>query len=578
MNDYYDLGSYSRPVTTKSPEAQLWFDRGLMWCYAYNHEESVRCFVRAAELDPDCAMAYWGIGYASGCNYNKPWEAFGEDELVQAVADARAAAESALARLDGATLAEQALVKALERRYQSDQVLSEDDFVAWNDDYAAAMREVYGAFPDDWDVATLFAEALINRTPWQLWDLKSGQPAAGADTLEAVEVLERAMLSVEESGSEPHPGMLHMYVHTMEMSPHPELALRAGDTLRDLVPDAGHLLHMPSHIDVLCGLYHDGVVANSRAIAADRRFLEREGPLNFYTLYRCHDYHFKLYSAMFLGQYRAAIEAAEELIATVPEELLRVETPPMADWLEGFITMKLHVLVRFGQWQQIIDEPLPDDPELYSVTTAMLHYAKGVAQAASENVEAAEEERALFKEAFARVPDSRYIFNNQCIDILAIASEMLDGEVEYRKGNYEAAFASLRKAVELDDNLPYDEPWGWMQPARHALGALLLEQGRVEEAAQIYRADLGLDDTLTRPSQHPDNVWSLHGYVECLHRLGHHAEAEALERRLDLAKARADVEINASCYCRLEHVDHRHMDHHDHVDHHAHHDHNHSHQ
>jgi tetratricopeptide (TPR) repeat protein len=578
MNDYYDLGSYSRPVTTKSPEAQLWFDRGLMWCYAYNHEESVRCFARATELDPDCAMAYWGIGYASGCNYNKPWEAFGEDELVQAVADARAAAESALARLDGATPAEQALVKALERRYQSDQVLSEDDFVAWNDDYAAAMREVYGAFPDDWDVATLFAEALINRTPWQLWDLKSGQPAAGADTLEAVEVLERAMLSVEESGSEPHPGMLHMYVHTMEMSPHPERALRAGDTLRDLVPDAGHLLHMPSHIDVLCGLYHDGVVANSRAIAADRRFLEREGPLNFYTLYRCHDYHFKLYSAMFLGQYRAAIEAAEELIATVPEELLRVETPPMADWLEGFITMKLHVLVRFGQWQQIIDEPLPDDPELYSVTTAMLHYAKGVAQAASENVEAAEEERALFKEAFARVPDSRYIFNNQCIDILAIASEMLDGEVEYRKGNYEAAFASLRKAVELDDNLPYDEPWGWMQPARHALGALLLEQGHVEEAAQIYRADLGLDDTLTRPSQHPDNVWSLHGYVECLHRLGHHAEAEALERRLDLAKARADVEINASCYCRLEHVDHRHMDHHDHVDHHAHHDHNHSHQ
>jgi tetratricopeptide (TPR) repeat protein len=344
MNDYYDLGSYSRPVTTKSPEAQLWFDRGLMWCYAYNHEESVRCFVRAAELDPDCAMAYWGIGYASGCNYNKPWEAFGEDELVQAVADARAAAESALARLDGATPAEQALVKALERRYQSDQVVSEDDFVAWNDDYAAAMRQVYAAFPDDWDVATLFAEALINRTPWQLWDLKSGQPAAGADTLEAVEVLERAMLSVEESGSEPHPGMLHMYVHTMEMSPHPERALRAGDTLRDLVPDAGHLLHMPSHIDVLCGLYHDGVVANSRAIAADRRFLEREGPLNFYTLYRCHDYHFKLYSAMFLGQYRAAIEAAEELIATVPEELLRVETPPMADWLEGFITMKLHVL------------------------------------------------------------------------------------------------------------------------------------------------------------------------------------------------------------------------------------------
>jgi tetratricopeptide (TPR) repeat protein len=578
MDDYYDLGAYSRPVSTDSAEAQLWFDRGLMWCYGYNHEESVRCFAKAAEFDPDCAMAYWGIAYASGCNYNKPWEAFGEDELKQAVADSRAATEAALARLAGATPVERALVKALERRYQSDQVVSDDEFVAWNDDYAAAMREVYASFPDDWDVAALFAEAMINRTPWQLWDLKGGHPADGADTQEAVEVLERAMRQVEESESEPHPGMLHIYVHVMEMSPNPERALRAGDTLRELVPDAGHLLHMPSHIDVLCGHYHDGVVANSRAIAADRKYLEREGPINFYTLYRCHDYHFKLYSAMFLGQYKAAIEAAVELIATVPEELLRVETPPMADWLEGFITMKLHVLIRFGKWAAIIDEPLPEDRELYSVTTAMLHYAKGVAQAASVNVAAAEEERAKFKEAFARVPETRYIFNNQCTDILAIAAEMLDGEVEYRKGNYHEAFASLRKAVDLDDNLPYDEPWGWMQPARHALGALLLERGHVEEAAAIYRADLGLDDTLTRPSQHPDNVWSLQGYVECLHRLGHHAEAAAMERRLDLAKARADVEINASCYCSLEpmghadHMEHTHHTHHtDHSDHHDHH-------
>jgi tetratricopeptide (TPR) repeat protein len=576
VNDYYDLGSYSRPVTTTSSEAQLWFDRGLMWCYGYNHEESVRCFAKAAEFDPACAMAYWGIGYASGCNYNKPWEAFGEDELKQAVADSRAATEAALARLDGATPVERALVKALQRRYQSDQVVSEDEFVAWNDDYAAAMREVYASFAGDWDVATLFAEAMINRTPWQLWDLKSGQPAVGADTLEAVEVLETAIRQVEESESEPHPGLLHMYIHVMEMSPHPERALRAGDTLRELAPDAGHLLHMPSHIDVLCGLYYDGVVANNRAIAADRKFLEREGAFNFYTLYRVHDYHFKIYSAMFLGSYKAAIEAADALSATVPEEFLRLESPPMADWLEGFMTMKLHVLVRFGKWQVIIDEPLPGDPELYSVTTAMLHYAKGVAQAASLNVAAAEDERVRFKDAFARVPETRYLFNIQCVDVLAIAAEMLDGEVEYRKGNFDEAFASLRRAVELDDNLPYEEPWGWMQPARHALGALLLEQGHVAEAAQIYRADLGLDNTLSRPSRHPENVWSLHGYVECLHRLGQHAEAEAMESRLNLAKARADVEINASCYCRLEHTEHmNHMDHTDREDHTDHHDHSH---
>jgi tetratricopeptide (TPR) repeat protein len=207
----------------------------------------------------------------------------------------------------------------------------------------------------------------------------------------------------------------------------------------------------------------------------------------------------------------------------------------------------------------------------------MLHYAKGVAQAASLNVAAAEDERVRFKDAFARVPETRYLFNIQCVDVLAIAAEMLDGEVEYRKGNFDEAFASLRRAVELDDNLPYEEPWGWMQPARHALGALLLEQGHVAEAAQIYRADLGLDNTLSRPSRHPENVWSLHGYVECLHRLGQHAEAEAMESRLNLAKARADVEINASCYCRLEHMNHmdhaEHMNHTDHTDHEEHTDH-----
>jgi tetratricopeptide (TPR) repeat protein len=307
--------------------------------------------------------------------------------------------------------------------------------------------------------------------------------------------------------------------------------LRAADALRDLVPDAGHLCHMPSHIDVLCGHYYAAMVANSRAIVADRKYVEQQGPLNFYTLYRSHDHHFKLYSAMFLGQYRPALQAANELIAAIPAELLRVTNPPMADWLEGFVAM--------------------DDPALYSVTTAMLHYAKGVAHAACRQIQTAQAEQQRFLAAFARVPRTRYIFNNTCTDILAIAAAMLQGEIAYRQGQYDSAFAHLRQAVELDDHLPYDEPWGWMQPARHALGALLLEQDRVEEAAQVYRADLGLDNTLSRASQHPDNVWSLHGYVECLHRLGQHAEAATMQPRLDLAVARADVEITASCFCRV---------------------------
>ena len=551
MDDYYDLGTYSRAVTTGSPQAQRWFDRGLLWSYGYNHDEAIRCFRKAIEHDRDCAMAYWGIAYASGPNYNKRWDAFIEQELKEAVAQARLATQAALVHIDRASPVEQGLIRALEQRYQANQVTSLEQLFSWNDAYAASMRDVYRSFADDPDVAALFAEALIDRTPWLLWDLRTGQPAAGADTLEAVAVLEQALQRMERHGAAPHPGVLHMYVHTMEMSPHPERALRAADVLRDLVPDAGHLRHMPSHIDVLCGDYRGAMITNSRAIQADSKYLEQEGPLNFYTLYRCHNYHFKLYSAMFLGQYQPALEAANQLQATIREELLRVEQPPMADWLEGFVSMKVHVQIRFGKWQDILATPLPNDQSLYCVTTAMLHYARGVAHAACGHVAAAETEQQLFLDALTRVPATRYIFNNTCIDILAVAGAMLSGEIEYRKGNYDSAFTHLRQARSLDDNLPYDEPWGWMQPVRHALGALLLEQGRVEEALQAYRADLGLDNTLSRASWHLDNVWSLHGYVECLKQLGRDDEAAAVQTRLDLAMARADVPITASCFCRV---------------------------
>lgn len=552
MEEYYDLGSYHRTVSTASPEAQLWFDRGLIWCYGFHHEESIKCFKQVAEIDPDCAMAYWGIAYASGPNYNKPWEAFTDADLMQSLAQAHTATQMALARLEGASEVEQALIRTLTHRYPS--TTPADNFNIWNDLYANAMRDVYRAFPDDLDVGSLFAEALMNLTAWALWDLQTGEPAEGASTTEAIDVLEKAMAQMEQAGDEPHPGLLHMYIHLMEMSPHPERALRAADALRDLVPDAGHLQHMPTHIDVLCGHYHSVVTSNARAIAADRKFMQREGPLNFYSLYRCHNYHFKLYGAMFLGQYQPALDAANEMVATLPEELLQVEVPPMADWLEGFVPMKQHVLIRFGKWQDIIEQPLPDNSELFCVTTAMIHYAKTVALATTGDVVAAEAEKQLFEAAVQRVPDTRYVFNNTCLDILAVAAEMLNGELEYRKGNFDQAFAHLRQSVALDDNLPYDEPWAWMQPARHALGALLLEQGRVEEAEAVYRADLGLDHTLSRACQHPDNVWSLHGLHECLRRLHKTNEANIIKLRLDLAMARADVPIQASCYCRLHHA------------------------
>jgi tetratricopeptide (TPR) repeat protein len=544
MSYPFDLGRYSRKVSTRSKEAQRWFDRGLAWTYGYNHDEAVRCFQKAAKADPKCLMAQWGIAYASGPNYNKQWKAFDVVDLKKSLKTARAATLKAQKLTAKATPVEAALAKALLKRYPD----SNPDNVTpiWNDDYAAEMREVYGTHGDDPDVAALFAEAIMNRTPWALWDIATGKPAEGADTLEAIAVLEKAM---KKPGGMSHPGLLHMYIHLMEMSPHPERALKASDCLRNLVPDAGHLQHMPTHIDVLCGLYPAVVEWNGVAMAADRKYLKERGAINFYSLYRCHDYHFQAYGAMFSGQYAVALAASEELAATLPEKLLRVESPPMADWLEAFVPIKQHVYIRFGKWKEIKAQGLPKDQALFSTTTALIHYAKAVAHAATGDVAKAEQEAELFQKARERVPPSRYLFNNTALDILAVAVEMMAGEIAYRKNDFDAAFAHLRRAVELDDNLPYDEPWGWMQPARHALGALLLEQGKVEDAATVYHADLGLDHTLRRPCQHPDSVWSLHGYHECLTKLGRMEEAKLIKQRFDIASARADVPIVASCFC-----------------------------
>jgi len=552
MDDYYDLGDYHREVRTGNPLAELWFNRGLLWSYAFNHLESANCFRKAAEHDPQLAIAHWGIGYAIGPYYNKQWYRFDEQDLNTTVADCYRASQTALRLIKNASPVEAALIEALVARYQTQSPAADLD--VWNDDYADAMRRVYQRFPDDPDVCTLYVDALMNRTPWALWDLNTGQPEPNANTTEAVEAVERFLDRMEEPGEKPHPGLLHVYIHLMEMSREPERALRAADKLRSLAPEAAHLRHMPTHIDAQCGHYHNVVESNRAAIIADALFVEREGAMNFQTLGRAHNYHFLLYGAMFLGQYEAAREAADGLVNSIPEALLRVESPPMADWLEGYVAMNVHADIRFGKWQRLIDRPLPEDQDLYCSTTAMLHYAKGLGHAVLGNISAAESERETFKEAVTRVPVSRTVFNNTCLDILTIASAMLDGEVEYRKSNFEEAFEKLRHAVVLADELPYDEPWGWMQPARHALGALLLEQDRVSEAETVYRDDLGLNNTLIRACQHPDNVWSLHGLHECLVRQTKHDEAALIEPRLKLALARADVPIKSSCLCRLKHA------------------------
>ena len=543
---YYDLGPYGRRITTTSAEAQLWFDRGLNWVFAFNHGEAVDCFKQALEADSTCAMAHWGVAYAIGPNYNLPWHLYDPEGRAQALAGAYDATQLALSHADDVSPVEQALIRALPTRYpQRDPV---EDLSPWDQDFCDAMRRIYADYPDDLEVRTFFAEAIMILTPWQMWDLETGGVADGAGTTEAMDILERAFR--DRPASWDHPGLLHLYVHLMEMSPFPERALRAGDRLRDLMPDSGHLIHMPTHIDVLCGNYRDVVVYNRKAIVADRKYLERAGALNVYSMYRTHNHHFAIYGAMFLGQFTPAIEAAQELIDTTPEELLRLPSPPMADFIEGYLPMKQHVLIRFGKWQEIIDQDLPTDQELYCSTTAMMLYARSVAHSALGNVAEAEREKAAFLEAKSRVPESRRVHNNTVEDLLEIAEEMLNGELEYRRGNFDGAFAHLRKSVVLDDALPYDEPWGWMQPARHALGALLLEQEKFEEAEAVYRADLGLDKTLSRACQHPNNLWSLHGLHECLTRRDEHVESIFIEQQLDQALARAEVQIYASCYCR----------------------------
>ena len=550
MDDYYDLGPYSRKVSTESEEAQRWFDRGLNWLYAFNQEGAKFCFRKATEADSDCAMAWWGLAYSRGPYYNWAWEKFDDTALGPALLGSHDAAQGALARREVASGPERSLIDAMARRSPSPE--RPVDFSAWIEDYACAMRSAYREWPRDLDVAVLFADAIMTRTPWKLWNLRAGEPAEGAGTLEAQAVLEGALRQMEEQGDTPHPGLLHFYIHLMEMSPHPEKALRAGDRLYGLVPGSGHLHHMPTHIDFQCGHYHNVVVRNSAALVADHEYVAREGALNMYAYSRIHNAHFKLYGAMFLGQYRAAMEAGDEMIAALPEALLRIESPPMADILEGYRGMKMHGLIRFGRWQEIVDEELPSDSDLYCVTSALILYAKTVAYAATGNIPAAEEHRQLFEAARERVAETRLLFNNTCRDILEIAAEMARGEIEYRRSNFDAAFVHLREAVKLEDNLPYDEPWGWMQPARHALGALLLEQGEVAHAEAVYREDLGFEPSVIRARRHPENVWALHGLHEALGRQGKKHEADMIAPRLALAVARADVAIESSCYCRME--------------------------
>jgi len=323
----------------------------------------------------------------------------------------------------------------------------------------------------------------------------------------------------------------------MEMSPTPEKALPAAELLRDAVAGSGHLLHMASHIDMRVGDYDSVISTNEIAIAVDDEYAADTGPYNFYSLYRIHNYHFLVYGAMFDGRSKLALRAARETTRQVPEDMLREQV----DFLDAFMPMPLHVMVRFGQWDAILAEPAPK--EYLPMSRAIHHYARGLALAATDRLAAAAAEQRLFRETKKLVPETSMLFQNRSVDILDVADAMLAGETAYRKGDFDTAFEQLRTAVRLEEGLNYDEPWGWMQPTRHALGALLLEQGRLVEAEQVYRDDL---------VRYPDNLWALHGLSESLRRQMNLTEADLVFARFEVASRRADVHIDRSCFCRIE--------------------------
>ena len=545
--DYnFDLGTWSRPITTASHEAQLWFDRGLNWAYAYNHEEAVACFRRALSADPDCAMAWWGVAYAGGPFYNRPWIRYSTAELAETVPLCFAAASNAVRLGSGSTPAERALIEALALRYQTSAARDTDTLMDWHGAYTVAMREVHRAHPEDPDIAALFAEAAVTCTPRQLWDLHTGAPKPGALTEEAVAVLEAAMAT--PSGTD-HPGILHMWIHTLEMSPFPVRAMAAADKLCAKMPDAGHLEHMPAHIYVLCGDYQRSVTQSERAVEADDKYLAFAGSDNFYTTARCHDLHLYIYAAMFLGQRGQALHAADRIRDFATPDLVAESPPFMASILEGYSGMRTHVLVRFGMWDDLIAERAPEPSGLYPVRTAMHHYGRGVAFAALGRLDEAEQAQSAFRVARLDLPETAIFLSNTARDVLAVGDAMLAGEIAYRRGDDDAGFAALREAVRRDDNLNYTEPWAWMHPPRHALGALLAEQGHHDEAITAFRQDLGLDGGLPRCCQHPGNVWALTGLVAAMRASGRTEGLGALEAQLTSARALTDTPIGTACFC-----------------------------
>jgi tetratricopeptide (TPR) repeat protein len=515
-------GGYHLAVSGADAEAQAWFDQGLQLVYGFNHDAAVYSFAAAAAAAPDCTMAWWGIAYAYGIDVNNP------DVMEVEAARAYTAAQEALRLVESgdATTVEAALVRAVAER--AVYPLPEDR-IPLDEAYAEAMARAFISHTGNVDVATLYAESLMNLQPWDYWTA-DGEAVRRAE--EIVAVLEGGM-----SNNELHPGANHFYIHAVEASKDPARAVPAAERLEALVPGSGHLVHMPSHIYINVGRYADAADANTRAIEADADYFATVGEPTFYRLYFIHNIHFLAHAAMMEGRSQIALDALRRMEREVPEDFLQL-FPEFAD---GLMPAKFHGLIRFGRWQEILDEP--EYPAYRKVSVAMRHYARAVALANLQRPADAREALAQFDTAVADTPEDWLIGANPAAAIYELARQMAEGEILWWEDRPEEAFAMLRTAVATEDALVYDEPPGWMIPVRHALGAILLAGEQPDEAIEVYRVDL---------EDNPRNAWSLLGLQQALRAAGQDAEADALDADVQAAWSRADVEPPASCYCGLK--------------------------
>ncbi len=501
---FEDLGNHQHPITTRSPQAQRYFNQGLILAYGFNHQEAKRSFEEAARLDPDAPMPYWGIALVQGPNINRPMP----PEHVPLAWDAL---QKARARMQNGTAKERAYIEALTRRYSPEVV---EDRSSLDRAYAEAMRGVYDRYPDDTDAATLYAEAMMDTMPWNYWtsDLK---PRPG--TQELLAALERAM------EREPyHPGTTHLYIHAVESGPNPERGLAAADRLRNSAPRTGHLIHMPGHIYLRLGMYQLASLANERAVEADEAYIASCRVQGFYPItYYPHNHHFLWYSTMMEGRSADALKAAREITRQL------TDAHPEGERLRP---VALFTLVRFGRWDDALREPLPQGSSPY--VRGMWHYGRGLAYAArGEHDRASAEANALA--SLVNSPEGRAMEQPNVFghSQLRIAHEVLEGERAGARGQHTEAVQHLQRAVELQDALPYMEPPYWYYPVRQSLGRALLDAGRPRDAEVVFREDL---------RRHPMNGWALHGLAQSLRAQGKEEVAAEVDRQFRHAWLRAD--------------------------------------